>query len=78
MPSDNPVNWYKNKFMFNIVSCHINYLFTVTTVFSRPYSEMGHGKGEPDRVRDTLKRTAHKSVSEVQDIVILSSLENCI
>ncbi|GBP65644.1 hypothetical protein EVAR_53453_1 [Eumeta japonica] len=36
----------------------------------------GHGKGAPDGVGGTLKRTADKAIAEGQDIVDLSSLKN--
>ncbi|CAD6223678.1 GSCOCG00011761001-RA-CDS, partial [Cotesia congregata] len=56
--SDGPVNQYKNKFIFHIVSHHMNDLFSGITFFSWNYSEPGHGKGAPDGVGGTLKRTA--------------------
>ena len=62
--------------MFHIVSRHINYLFPGTTFFSWHYSEQGHGKGAPDGVGGTLKRTADKAVAEGRDIVNLNSLKN--
>ncbi|GBP47216.1 hypothetical protein EVAR_20218_1 [Eumeta japonica] len=67
---------YKNKFMFHVVYRHINDLFPGTTFFSWHYSEPGHGKGAPDGVGGTLKRTADKAIAEGQDIVDLSSLKN--
>ncbi|KAI8442439.1 hypothetical protein MSG28_005952 [Choristoneura fumiferana] len=75
MLSDSPVNQYKNKFMFHIVYRHINDLFPGTTFFSWHYSEPGHGKGAPDGVGGTLKRTADKAVAEGRDIVNLNTLK---
>ncbi|KAI8423498.1 hypothetical protein MSG28_012611 [Choristoneura fumiferana] len=72
---DSPVNQYKNKFMFHIVYRHINDLFPGTTFFSWHYSEPGHGKGAPDGVGGTLKRTADKAVAEGRDIVNLNTLK---
>ncbi|XP_068624011.1 uncharacterized protein [Battus philenor] len=73
--SDGPVNQYKNKFIFHIVSHHINDLCPGTTFFSWNYSEPGHGKGAPDGVGGTLKRSADKAVAEGKDIVDLNSLK---
>ncbi|CAG4960799.1 unnamed protein product [Colias eurytheme] len=68
-------NQYKNKFMFHLVYHHINDLFPDATFFAWNYSEPGHGKGAPDSVGGTLKRTADKAVAEGKDIVNLKSLK---
>lgn len=75
MLSDSPVNQYKNKFMFHLVYHHINDLYPGATFFAWNYSEPGHGKGAPDGVGGTLKRTADKAVAEGKDIVNLKSLK---
>lgn len=73
--SDSPVNQYKNKFVFHIVFNHIKDFFPGTTFFSWNYSEPGHGKGAPDGVGGTLKRSADKAVAEGRDIVNLNTLK---
>lgn len=75
MLSDGPVNQYKNKFMFEMVCRHLKDLYPEITHFSWHYSEPGHGKGAPDGVGGTLKRTADKVVAEGHDIVDINSLK---
>lgn len=75
MLSDGPVNQYKNKFMFEIVCCHLKKMYPEIKYFSWHYSEPGHGKGAPDGIGGTLKRTADKVVAEGRDIVDLKSLK---
>lgn len=74
--SDSPVNQYKNKYMFHMVSCHLKSLYPWISFFSWHYSEPGHGKGAPDGVGGTLKRTADRAVAEGKDIINLNSLKN--
>ncbi|KAL4720760.1 hypothetical protein ACJJTC_007605 [Scirpophaga incertulas] len=75
MLSDGPVNQYKNKYMFEMVCRHLKDFYPEITHFSWHYSEPGHGKGAPDGVGGTLKRTADKVVAEGHDIVDLNSLK---
>ncbi|CAH0554935.1 unnamed protein product [Brassicogethes aeneus] len=75
MLSDGPVNQYKNKFMFEMVCRHLKDLYPEITYFSWHYSEPGYGKGAPDGVDGTLKRTADKVVAEGHDIIDLNSLK---
>lgn len=75
MLSDGPVNQYKNKYMFEMVCRHLKDFYPEITNFSWHYSEPGHGKGAPDGVGGTLKRTADKVVAEGHDIVDLNSLK---
>ncbi|CAF4845716.1 unnamed protein product [Pieris macdunnoughi] len=75
MLSDGPVNQYKNKFMFEMVRRHLSLIYPEIAYFSWHYSEPGHGKGAPDGVGGTLKRTADKVVAEGHDIVDLNSLK---
>lgn len=65
--NDNPINQYKNKFMFHIVSRYINVLFSGRIFFLCHYSELGHGNGTPDGVGGT-----DKAVAKGQEIVNLS------
>ncbi|CAH0547526.1 unnamed protein product [Brassicogethes aeneus] len=74
--SDSPVNQYKNKFMFHVVFHHLRYFFPGITYFSWNYSEPGHGKGAPDGVGGTLKRSADQAVAEGKDITDLTVLKD--
>lgn len=50
-------------------------MFPGATFFAWNYSEPGPGKGAPDSVGGTLKRTADKEVAERKDIVNFKSLK---
>ncbi|CAG9796386.1 unnamed protein product [Diatraea saccharalis] len=76
MLSDGPVNQYKNKFMFEMVCRYLKKIYPGIKHFSWHYSEPGHGKGAPDGIGGTLKRTADKVVAEGRDIVDLKSLKS--
>lgn len=73
--SDSPVNQYKNKFMFHVVSHYLTKFFSDVTYFTWNYSEPGHGKGAPDGVGGTLKRSADQAVAEGKDITDLTVLK---
>ncbi|CAH2093998.1 unnamed protein product [Euphydryas editha] len=76
MLSDSPVNQYKNKFVFHIVSHHLKYFLPGINNFTWNYSEPGHGKGAPDGVGGTLKRSADQAVAEGKDVTDLNVLKN--
>ena len=76
--SDGPVNQYRNKDMFyyltrQLIAAHPNILN-----FTWNYHEAGHGKGAPDGVGGTCKRTAVKLVSTGTDIPNLEAFSNAI
>ncbi|KAG5885942.1 hypothetical protein JTB14_018396 [Gonioctena quinquepunctata] len=48
--SDSPVNRYRNKFVYHIVSHHLKYFLPGMNNFTWNYSEPGHGKGAPAQV----------------------------
>lgn len=54
---------------------HMNDLFPGAIFFAWNNSEPAHGKGAPDGVGGTLKRTADKAVAEDKNIVNLKSLK---
>jgi hypothetical protein len=68
MLSDSPATQYRNKSMFHILSHHIDQIIPNLTGFSWNYSEAGHGKGAPDGIGGTLKRSADSAVAEGKDV----------
>lgn len=65
--SDSPSGQYRNKKLFHIISkLHWQYPSLRKVIWN--YSEKGHGKGAPDGVGGTLKRTADKMVAHGLDI----------
>lgn len=65
--SDGPSTQYKNKKMFYLIASYLSEKLNVD-VLRWHYSESGHGKGAPDGVGATLKRTADKLVGQGKDI----------
>ncbi|CAH1998001.1 unnamed protein product [Acanthoscelides obtectus] len=59
--SDGPVTQYRNKAMFFILACKLVDFHPNVMTFSWNYLEAGHGKGAPDGVGATCKRTAQKA-----------------
>ncbi|KAG5893974.1 hypothetical protein JTB14_006578 [Gonioctena quinquepunctata] len=74
--SDSPVNQYKNKCVFHIVSHHLKYFLPGINNFTWNYSEPGHDKGAPDGVGGTLKRSADQAIAEGKDVTDLNVLKN--
>lgn len=68
MQSDGVVTQYKNKTMFFIISSKLHEFFPNIPILTWNYSVSGHGKGAPDGVGATLKRTADKLVAQGGDI----------
>lgn len=66
--SDSPSTQYRNKIMFALMTTFIPRLFPSVTNISWNYSESGHGKGAPDGIGATLKRTADRLVCEHKDV----------
>lgn len=80
--SDGPVTQYRTKAMFFILACKIEELYPNVMTFSWNYHEAGHGKGAPDGVGATCKRTADKIIAQKADITNLYMFvdtlrENC-
>ncbi|CAH1099094.1 unnamed protein product [Psylliodes chrysocephalus] len=71
--SDGPVTQYRNKIMFKVLATKLEEFYPNLMNFSWNYHESGHGKGAPDGVGATCKRTADKLVASGTDI---SSLED--
>lgn len=74
MQSDGVVSQYKNKTMFYIIAKKLQHFLPNLQVFTWNYSESGHGKGAPDGIGGTLKRTADKKVSHGKDVENLAQL----
>lgn len=66
--SDSPSTQYRNKKIFYFIEFVIPKLFPTVQQISWNYSEAGHGKGAPDGIGATVKRTADRLVAFDQDI----------
>lgn len=76
MLSDGPCTQYRNKKMFYLLLKHTQELFPGIQNLTWNYTEAGHGKGAPDGVGGTLKRTADRIVAEGKDVNTFDSLIN--
>lgn len=72
--SDSPSTQYRNKFMFAFLVCHLPKYFPHIKNITWNYHEAGHGKGAPDGVGGTCKRTADRIVAQGNDIGTFDSL----
>jgi hypothetical protein len=66
--SDSPTTQYRNQFMFYLLIKKVVPLFENLKTMTHNYSEAGHGKGAPDGVGATLKRTCDRIVACDQDV----------
>lgn len=66
--SDSPSNQYRNKLIFFLFSHLIKEYFPNLQLSTWNYYEAGHGKGTPDGIGGTIKRTADRLVSEGKDV----------
>ncbi|XP_060806067.1 uncharacterized protein LOC132902972 [Amyelois transitella] len=66
--SDGPVTQYRNKTMFFVLASRLSKDIPNLQGFSWNYSEAGHGKGAPDGVGATCKRTADAVVAAGGDV----------
>ena len=66
--SDGPSNQYCNKNIFFYISTTLPKIFPHLDKISWNYSECGYGKGAPDGLGGTLKRTADRMVEQGTDI----------
>lgn len=66
--SDSPATQYRNKFLFQLFGTVITSTFPNIINLSWNYTEAGHGKGAPDGVGATLKRTADRMVAQNKDV----------
>lgn len=76
--SDGPVTQYKNKTMFYILASRLQQEVLNVKKFTWNYSESGHGKGAPDGIGATCKRTADAVVATGGDIDSLESFVEAI
>lgn len=67
--SDSPSKQYRNQFMYYVMIRYIVPIFSQLKRLSWNYTEAGHGKGAPDGVGVTVKRTCDRIISYgVQDV----------
>ncbi|XP_049871225.1 uncharacterized protein LOC126373477 [Pectinophora gossypiella] len=66
--SDGPVTQYRNKTMFFIMATKLSEEIPDIEKFTWNYTESGHGKGAPDGIGATCKRTADFVVNSGGDI----------
>lgn len=66
--SDGPVTQYRNKTMFYIMATKLSEEIPDIENFTWNYTESGHGKGAPDGIGATCKRTADFVVNSGGDI----------
>ncbi|CAH1997473.1 unnamed protein product [Acanthoscelides obtectus] len=76
--SDGPVTQYRNKDMFFYLACKLTDLYPNISEFTWNYHEAGHGKGAPDGVGGTCKRTADKLVAYGSDIPTIEAFAKAI
>ncbi|KAI8422982.1 hypothetical protein MSG28_014072 [Choristoneura fumiferana] len=69
--SDGPVTQYRNKTMFYILGCRIQDFYPLALKYSWNFHEAGHGKGAPDGVGATCKRSADQVIAQKGDIINL-------
>ncbi|CAF4951139.1 unnamed protein product [Pieris macdunnoughi] len=69
--SDGPVTQYRNKDMFFYLLCKLTETYPNIYDFTWNYHEAGHGKGAPDGIGGTCKRTADKIVALGTDIATI-------
>lgn len=66
--SDSPATQYRNKTMFRSIAEYVPRTYPCINAISWNYSEAGHGKGAPDGIGGTLKRTSDRLVAMGKDI----------
>lgn len=80
--SDGPVTQYRNKYMFFYLACQLTTFYPNISNYTWNYHEAGHGKGAPDGIGGTCKRTADRLVANGTDIPNIETFakaieENC-
>lgn len=66
--SDGPSTQYRNRKMFYLIATYLPSILPTVDVISWNYSEAGHGKGAPDGLGGTIKRTADLLVTQGKDV----------
>lgn len=69
--SDGPVTQYRNRSMFYMLGCELTKRYPNIITFTWNYHEAGHGKGAPDGVGATCKRTADQVIARGGDVTDL-------
>ncbi|KAG5881806.1 hypothetical protein JTB14_004105 [Gonioctena quinquepunctata] len=65
--SDGPVTQYRNKSMFFVLGCKLQDMYPNIVQYSWNFHEVGHGKGAPDGIGATCKRTADQVIASGGD-----------
>lgn len=76
--SDGPVTQYRNKSMFYVLACKLQDMYPNIVGYSWNFHEAGHGKGAPDGVGATCKRTADQVIALGGDITNLTEFASVI
>lgn len=72
--SDGPVTQYRNKIMFTVLARILDDFYPNLQNFTWNFHEASHGKGAPDGVGATCKRTADRLVASGTDISTIDDL----
>lgn len=75
--SDGPSSQYRNKSMFFLMANFLAVNLNVQNLVWH-YNEAGHGKGSPDGIGATVKRTADQSVARGKDVANFQQLIQCL
>ncbi|KAG5869043.1 hypothetical protein JTB14_034658 [Gonioctena quinquepunctata] len=76
--SDGPVTQYRNKSMFFVLGCKLQDMYPNIVQYSWNFHEAGHGKGAPDGIGATCKRTADQVIASGGDITNLTEFASVI
>lgn len=76
--SDGPVTQYRNKSMFYVLCCKLQDMIPNIISYTWNFHEAGHGKGAPDGVGATCKRTADQVIATGGDITNLKDFATVI
>lgn len=76
--SDGPVTQYRNKYMFYVLGCELQNMYPNIVQYTWNFHEAGHGKGAPDGVGATCKRTADQVIATGGDITNLKEFASVI
>jgi hypothetical protein len=76
--SDSPSSQYRNQGMFYVIIKKIVPIFLDLQTLTWNYSESGHGKGAPDGIGGTIKRTCDRVVACNKDVSNFQQFTECI
>nr|CAI5843877.1 unnamed protein product [Callosobruchus analis] len=76
--SDGPVSQYRNESTFYTLCCELREQYPDIMMFTWNYHETGHGKGAPDGIGGTCKRTADQVIARGGDITDLKEFASIV